>query len=78
MNKKKTETQVIDGVIDEFTLNKYGVKIKKCCASCKYHEPHDHDGPHRYCKPKDKIVLKNDCCGDWIISEAIDKIKLRA
>jgi hypothetical protein len=46
MNKKKTETQVIDGVIDEFTLNKYGVKIKKCCASCKYHEPHDHDGPH--------------------------------
>ena len=83
---KKVETKAIDGVLAEFTVNKNGVPIKKCCASCKHHEPYDSEGPRRACKKhteivddkeRAKIVDKSDCCGDWFISEQIDIIKLR-
>lgn len=74
---KKVETKSIDGVLAEFTVNKNGVTIKKCCASCKHHEPHDQEGPRRKCKPKNKLVDKSDCFCDWCIIEQIDIIKLR-
>ena len=79
MRKKIEEkkAKAIDEVVYEFTKNKYGVSIKKCCASCKTHEPLDPDGPHRICTKHDKVVDKSDCCGDWNISEAINRIKLR-
>lgn len=67
----------MEAVKAEFTENKNGVTIKKCCASCKNHEPHDSEGRHRKCTLKDKIVDKSDCCGSWKISEAIDNLKLR-
>ena len=73
----KTETKVVKGVICEFTKNKHDVTIKMCCASCKYHEPYDSEGPRRMCTIRKKIVDKSDCCGDWKISEQIDDIKLR-
>lgn len=69
----------------EFTTNSNGVKIKKCCASCAYHEPYDSDGPKRLCKKhtmkedgkeKQKVVDKSDLCGDWSISDMINGIKL--
>lgn len=73
------------GVIEEFTVNSNGVKIKKCCASCKHHGPHSSDGPQRLCmkhtmlvdgKEKPKVVDKSDLCGDWSISDMINVIKL--
>lgn len=75
----------VGGVLEEFTMNSNGVRIKKCCASCAHHEPYDSDGPRRLCKKhtmiqngKDnpKVVDKSDLCGDWSISETINKIKL--
>jgi hypothetical protein len=83
MSKQKTMT--VGGVLEEFTLNSNGVKIKKCCASCANHEPHSSDGPKRLCKKhttiedgkeKPKVVDKSDLCGDWSISDMIDGIKL--
>lgn len=79
MRKKNEEekTKAIDGVVYEFTPNKHGVSIKKCCASCQTHEPLDSDGPRRLCTKHDKPVDKSDCCDDWSMSDAINRIKLR-
>ena len=68
-----------NGIIKEYVLNKNGVRIKKCCASCKYHEPLDSDGPRRICDylKRNKVVKKDDACGDWSISDMIDGIKVR-
>lgn len=86
MAKNKVKTDAVNGVLVEFTENKNGVTIKKCCASCKHHEPHDNEGPRRDCmkhlvivgdKVQPKVVDKSDCCGDWAISDAINSIKLR-
>ena len=63
-------------VIPEFTTNKNGVKIKKCCVSCALHDLYDFEGPRRKCKPKGKIVDKSDCCSKWVISDFINNIKL--
>lgn len=74
---KKKEEKAINGVIAEFTENKNGVTIKKCCASCKNHEPHDSESRNRKCTKHDKLVDKSDYCGDWCISKQINEIKLR-
>ena len=82
---RKQETMAVGGVLEEFTMNSNGVRIKKCCASCAHHEPYDSDGPRRLCKKhtmiqdgkeSPKVVDKSDLCDDWSISETIDKIKL--
>ena len=82
---RKQETIAVNGVFVEFTLNSNGVKIKKCCASCAHHELYDSDGPKRLCKKhtmidddneKPKVVDKSDLCGDWSISDQINRIKL--
>ena len=81
----KQETMAVGGVLEEFTLNSNGVKIKKCCASCAHHEPYNTDGPKRLCKKhtmtedgkeKQKLVDKSDLCRDWSISDMINGIKL--
>ena len=82
---RKQEAIAVNGVFVEFTLNSNGVKIKKCCASCAHHELYDSDGPKRLCKKhtmidddneKPKVVDKSDLCGDWSISDQINRIKL--
>lgn len=73
----KTEIQEVDGVLPEFFFNKNNVRIKKCCASCELHEPYDENGPHRWCTEQKKIMDKSDCCGLWVISEKINKVKVR-
>ena len=73
---EKSETKIIKGKITEFTKNKHGVSIKKCCASCKYHEQFDAEGPRRKCILSKKVVDKSDYCLDWHISEQIDDVKL--
>jgi len=81
----KQKTKAVGGVLEEFTTNSNGVKIKKCCASCAHHDPYNSDGPKRLCKKhtmiengkeKSKVVDKSDLCNDWSISDMIDKIKL--
>lgn len=61
----------------EFCRNKFGVKIKKCCASCAEHEPYDADGPQRLCTfyVPHKIVKKGNVCKNWHISEMMYNIK---
>ena len=63
-------------VIPEFTKNKNGVNIKKCCASCALHDMYDNEGPRRKCKLNEKVVDKSDCCSKWVISDFISNIKL--
>ena len=72
--------QEIDGVQYEFVYNSKGTLIKKCCASCKFKQPFDQEGPRRSCnynkaEKEKKIVDKRDCCQEWGISEDIDKVK---
>ena len=70
-------SKIIKGVFYDFTQNKNGVTIKKCCASCKHHDPYDNEGDRRKCKLSQKIVDKSDCCSCWHISSQIDDIKIR-
>jgi len=81
----KQKTKAAGGVVEEFTLNSNGVKIKMCCASCAHHDPYNSDGPKRQCKKhtmieggkeKPKVVDKSDLCNDWSISDMINGIKL--
>jgi hypothetical protein len=67
------------GVIPEFTRNSNGVRIKKCCASCRYKEPYNFEGSRRKCMYGNMgmIVDKSDLCGRWHISETTDKIQLK-
>ena len=62
-------------VIPEFTKNKNGVNIKKCCASYALHDLYDNEGPRRKCKLKGKVVDKSDCCSKWVISDFINNIR---
>lgn len=81
----KQETIIVDGIVAEFTVNRNGVRIKKCCASCAHHNPFQSDGPKRLCtlhtttvdgKEIPKVVNRSDLCREWGISEMINKIKL--
>ncbi len=66
------------GVIDVFTTNKNGVRIKQCCASCQTHAPYDSEGPRRLCTiaKRKKIVKKNDLCSAWTMIEMMSKVKI--
>lgn len=66
------------GIIPEFTRNRNGVRIKKCCASCYFQHPFDKDGPRRLCNcGEPRIIRKDDLCGHWWISEFINNIKTK-
>lgn len=57
----------------EQAINKNGVKIKKCCASCE-HKDFDKGG-NRLCMRGNGHVLKDEVCPLWHISEKMDGIK---
>lgn len=60
--------------MEEQTLNKNGVKIKKCCASCEYK---DYDkGGNRLCMRGNGHVLKDKVCPLWHISEKSNNINI--
>ena len=67
----------IGGVEYEFIYNSKGTLIKKCCASCKFKQPKDDEGPRRLCThgTEPKIIDKRDCCDYWAISDEINEIK---
>lgn len=79
MSKKDKILKECDGLFYEFVLNSQGTLIKKCCASCKYKDAYDTEGPKRLCRvdPTDKkrIVDKKHVCREWEISEEMDMIK---
>ena len=82
MSKKDKILKECDGLFYEFVLNKKGTLIKKCCASCKFKDAYDTEGPRRLCRidpnVKDRIVDKKHVCREWEISDDIDKIKTLA
>ena len=67
----------IGGVEYEFVYNSKGTLIKKCCASCRFKQPKDEEGPQRLCthSREPKITDKRDCCEYWAISSEINKMK---
>jgi hypothetical protein len=67
----------IGGVEYEFVYNSKGTLVKKCCASCRFKQPKDEDGPQRFCThgAEPKITDKRDCCEYWSISSEINKMK---
>lgn len=82
MSKKDRILKECDGLLYEFVRNKKGTLIKMCCASCKFKDAYDTEGPRRLCRidpnVKDRIVNKSHVCRDWGISDDIDKIKTLA
>ena len=79
MSKKDKILKECDGLFYEFVRNEKGTLIKKCCASCKYKDAYDTEGPRRMCREdptdKNKIVDKSHVCGKWTISEEMNIIK---
>jgi len=78
MSKKDKILKEFDGLFYEYVRNKKGTLIKMCCASCKYKDAYDTEGPRRLCRIdpiKDRIVNKSHVCRDWEISEDMDMIK---
>ena len=79
MSKNDKILKECDGLFYEFVRNKKGTLIKKCCASCKYKDAYDTEGPRRLCRvdptDKNRIVNKKHVCREWEISEDMDMIK---
>mgnify|MGYP007130622267 FL=1 len=82
MSNKDKILKECDGLFYEFVRNKKGTLIKKCCASCKYKDAYDTEGPRRLCRvdplDKNRIVNKKHVCREWEISEEMDRIKTLA
>lgn len=58
-----------------FVLNPYGVRIKKCCASC-WHKQIGKGEDERICMKGQGSVKKNYLCKDWALAEGCMKIKM--
>lgn len=48
------------------TMNKYGVRVKRCCASCQHKLINDEG--ERYCNLRDIVVGQMDKCRKWAIN----------
>lgn len=52
---------------DIYELNQYGLRVKKCCASCA-HKNLEHDpctGNQRWCDKREEAVFIDDVCESW-------------
>lgn len=52
-----------------FYKNKFGVSIKKCCASCKFKQM---DVRVRFCTRGEGIVSPHSICEDWTMNPDLD------
>ena len=52
-----------------FTVNSYGIPIKRCCASCRSCKL---DKSCRYCIIGRRTVGSSDVCGLWAMKEALN------
>ena len=48
----------------EYVVNRYGLRIKKCCASCALKMTTD-NLHYRKCLRKNRKVRPGDCCRQW-------------
>ena len=53
-----------------FVKNGHGIKIKKCCASCKQRKIDDELG--RFCNLHKCTVASNDVCKRWELSKKLN------
>jgi hypothetical protein len=56
----------------EVTVNQYGVRIRKCCASCKDRDFDDKE--LRCCKLTGKHVRGNNVCDKWSLSNRLETL----
>ena len=56
----------------EVTVNQYGVRIRKCCASCKDRDFDDKE--LRCCKLTGKHVRGNNVCDKWSLSDRLETL----
>lgn len=54
-----------------FTRNKYGVRIVKCCASCRFKQL---DNRSRLCTSGEGTVPASYLCQGWEISPSLDNV----
>lgn len=66
MKKKKKRFKI------SYKWNRYGIRIKKCCASCRYKE-YNENGT-RICTKKQMTVKTLFKCRSWKMSEALNKV----
>lgn len=58
----------------KFTLNDFGVRIKKCCASCVWEDATRLQTKRRCTKLK-KDVCPSDCCPKWAMSQQMMEVR---
>lgn len=66
----------MEAVYKEFTTNKYGVKIVKCCASCQHCEADKLRDDLRICMGGHGNHANNYLCDDWSMNSKIDELKI--
>lgn len=59
----------------QFVVNAEGVRIKKCCASCKFKKC-TNDNDHRKCTLNGKKVTNDFLCLDWKIGDFFEHLKV--
>ena len=57
----------------EYVVNPYGLRIKKCCASCALKMTTD-NLHWRECLCKHKRVRPTYCCGEWMLNLYLEKL----
>ena len=57
----------------EYVVNRYGLRIKKCCASCALKMTTD-NLHWRECLCRHKKVRPTYCCGEWMLSLYLDQL----
>ena len=60
----------INSNLDVMLVNRYGITVKKCCASCQ-HKCLD-DFAHRTCGLTGHKVRGKNKCGEWQMSEQLE------
>lgn len=59
-------------------MTAHGVRIKKCCASCRNKDFDGTTGANRICKIGEGIVNKSDVCSYWDVNPILLDIELKA
>ena len=52
-----------------YLVNEFGIKVKKCCASCKHMQP---DNKTRICMNGEGVVAPTSYCLDWMLRKGLE------
>ena len=61
--------QTTDKIQQQCVKNAYGIRVKRCCASCQHKSVRDHG--IRNCLLTQLIVNQNDVCPLWQMSDGL-------